>query len=287
MLSIYKKELKLYSVTAVGYVFLAFMLLSAGIYTSLVNFVYYSPAFEYVVKDMCFVLLIAIPLLTMRVFSDEKKQKTDKLLCLLPIDVKSIVLGKFFALATITLIPALVLCIYPFILTMYGVVNIKSALSCIFAFYLLECTLCSIGMFTSSLTENQIIAAILCFGILLIAYLIPSISGNISSASAFSFKAFTVCAVLICAVIFFVTKKWVITLIAACIMEIPLAVIYLKFNSFLTGKFTAFVQCFSVFGKIDSFTNGVFDLTAVVYFVSITALFICLTIQSENKRRWR
>ena len=96
MLSIYKKELKLYSVTAVGYVFLAFMLLSAGIYTSLVNFVYYSPAFEYVVKDMCFVLLIAIPLLTMRVFSDEKKQKTDKLLCLLPIDVKSIVLGKFF-----------------------------------------------------------------------------------------------------------------------------------------------------------------------------------------------
>ena len=202
MLSVYKKELRLYFVTATGYVFLAFMLLSAGLYTSLVNFVYYSAAFEYVVKDMCFVLLITIPLLTMRVFSDEKKQKTDKLLCLLPIDVKNIVLGKFLALCTITLIPAAVMCVYPVILSSYGVVNFKTAFSCIFAFYILECTLCAIGMFTSSLTENQIISAILCFGILLLCYLVPTIAENISSASDFTFKAFTACAAAVCVIIF-------------------------------------------------------------------------------------
>ena len=94
MLSIYKKELRVYFVTATGYVFTAFMLLSAGIYVSLLNFVYYSPAFEYVIKNMCFVLLIAVPLLTMRVFADEKKQRTEQLLYILPVDMKSIVLGN-------------------------------------------------------------------------------------------------------------------------------------------------------------------------------------------------
>ncbi len=287
MLSVYKKELRLYFVTATGYVFLAFMLLSAGLYTSLVNFVYYSAAFEYVVKDMCFVLLITIPLLTMRVFSDEKKQKTDKLLCLLPIDVKSIVLGKFLALCTITLIPAVVMCAYPVILSSYGVVNFKTAFSCIFAFYILECTLCAIGMFTSSLTENQIISAILCFGILLLCYMIPTIAENISSASAFTFKAFTACAAAVCVIIFIASKKWLITLIAALIMEIPLLIIYFNYNELLVGKFASFSQWFAIFSKIDSFTNGVFDITAIVYFVTVALLFICFTIQSENKRRWR
>ena len=142
-------------------------------------------------------------------------------------------------------------------------------------------------MFTSSLTENQIISALFCFGILLVCYMIPTISSNISAASAFSFKAFTVCAAAVCAVIFFVSKKWLITIIAACILEIPLLIVYFKYNAFLTGKFSAFANCFAVFSKIDSFTNGVFDITAGVYFVTAAAFFICLTIQSENRRRWR
>ncbi len=285
MLSIYKKELKLYFVTASGYVFLAFMLLSAGIFTSLVNFVYYSPAFEYVIKDMCFVLLITVPLLTMRVFSDEKKQKTDKLLCLLPIDVKSIVIGKFMAVATISLIPVAIMCVYPFILSKYGVVNIKTAFSCIIAFFMLECALCSLGMFTSSFCENQITSAILCFGVILICYLVPTISQNISSASMFTFRAFSVCIIALCAVVFLASKKILMALLTAVILETPLIFIYIKHNALLVGKFTAFVDCFAMFKRIDPFTNGVFDITAIVYFISITALFICLTIQYENRRR--
>ena len=163
----------------------------------------------------------------------------------------------------------------------------KTAFSCILAFYILECTLCAIGMFTSSLTENQIISAILCFGILLLCYMIPTIAENISSASDFTFKAFTACAAAVCVIIFIASKKWLITLIAALIMEVPLLVIYFKYNELLVGKFASFSQWFAIFGKIDSFTNGVFDITAIVYFITVALLFICFTIQSENRRRWR
>lgn len=287
MLSIYKKELRVYFVTATGYVFTAFMLLSAGIYVSLLNFVYYSPAFEYVIKNMCFVLLIAVPLLTMRVFADEKKQRTEQLLYILPVDMKSIVLGKFFALCTVSFIPCLIMCAYPLILSMYGAVNLKVAFGCIFAFFILQCALSAIGMFTSSLTENQIIAAILCFAILLVAYLIPSVAENISAASNFTYRAFAAIAILLAIVVFLVSKRIILSVILAAVILIPLSVIYIKFNSLLVGKFSAFAQCFAIFDRINPFTNGVFDITALIYMATAAFVFICLTIQSENRRRWR
>ena len=64
-------------------------------------------------------------------------------------------------------------------------------------------------------------------------------------------------------------------------------IIYFNYNELLVGKFASFSQWFAIFGKIDSFTNGVFDITAIVYFVTVALLFICFTIQSENRRRWR
>ena len=179
------------------------------------------------------------------------------------------------------------MCLYPFILSMYGAVSFKTAFSCIFAFFMLECALCAVGMFTSSLTENQIISALLCFGILLISYMLPTISENISSASAFTFRAFTVCAVAAAAVILIASKKITAALAVLIAIEVPLSVIYFKYNALLTGKFASFADCFAVFKRIDPFTGGVFDITAVVYFITVAALFICFTVQSENSRRWK
>jgi len=287
MPALYKKELRLYFVTITGYVFLAFMLLSTGIYSSIVNFVYYSPSFEFAVKNMSMVLLIAIPLLTMRVFADEKKQRTEQLLFILPIDLKGIVLGKYLALITVTLIPAIVMCFYPLILSLYGVVNYKTALSTILAFYFLECALCSIGMFASSLTENQLIAAVITFGALLVCYMIPSVTANISPAYAFSFKAFSAVAVLIALIVFFASSSIPAAVIVGLIFEIPLLIIYFKNPTWLSGKFTTFVSCFAIFDKISTFVNGVMDITVYVYYITVSALFVCFTVQSVGRRRWK
>jgi len=127
----------------------------------------------------------------------------------------------------------------------------------------------------------------MCFGILLVCYTIPTISQNISSAAEFSFKAFSICVLVFCIVVFIVSKKWYVSLISAAILESPLLYINFKNPMLLTGKFGSFVKIFDVFGRLDTFTNGVFDITVVVYYLSIAALFICLTVQSENTRRWR
>lgn len=287
MPALYKKELKLYFVTITGYVFLAFMLLSTGIYSSLVNFVYYSPCFEYAVKNMSFVLLIAIPLLTMRVFADEKKQKTEQLLFLLPMDLKDIVLGKYLALITVTLIPAIIMCFYPLILSLYGVVNYKTALTAILAFYFLECALCSIGMFASSLTENQLIAAVLSFGIFLVCYMIPSVKENISPAYAFSFKAFSAVIIIVAFIVFFASSSIPAAVIVGAVFEIPLLIIYFKNPTWLSGKFAEFVNCFALFDKLGTFVNGVCDITVFIYYITVSALFVCFTIQSVGRRRWK
>ncbi len=287
MISVYKKELRLYFSTFTGYLFVAFMLLCGGIFTSFVNLVYYSPNFEYAVRNMSFVLLICIPLLTMRIFADEKKQRTEQLLYMLPVSLSEVTAGKFLALATVTAIPVLIMAVYPVVFTHYGIVNLKTSFSTLFAFFLLECTLCSIGMFASSLTENQLIAAIISFGIILICYMIPSVSQNLSTSAAFAFKAFSFIAFLAAVIVFAVTKQIPLPVIIFAVLEIPLAAVYFKNPSLLTGALTTFANCFALFDKINTFADGIFDITAVIYYISVTLIFLCFTVQSESKRRWR
>ena len=89
------------------------------------------------------------------------------------------------------------------------------------------------------------------------------------------------------AVILIASKKITAALAVLIAIEVPLSVIYFKYNALLTGKFASFADCFAVFKRIDPFTGGVFDITAVVYFITVAALFICFTVQSENSRRWK
>ncbi len=110
MLAIYKRELKSYLTSMVGYLFMFFVLLIAGIYFSAYQLSAAYPKFEYTLNAMTFVFLIAVPILTMRVLAEERKQKTDQLLLTSPVSVSGIVMGKYLALVTIYAIPIAVLC---------------------------------------------------------------------------------------------------------------------------------------------------------------------------------
>ena len=287
MTAILKKELRIYFSTFTGYLFIAFMLLCGGIFTSFVNVVYYSPNFEYAVRNMTFVLLIAVPLLTMRVFSEEKKQKTEQLLYMLPVSFSRIVMGKFLAIAIIMAIPVIIMAFYPVAFSFFGVVNFKTAYTTLLAFFLLECALCSIGMFASSLTENQLIAAVISFGITLIIYMIPDLSANTSSASSFAVKAFAVIIAVLCVIVFFISKKIKLSLALAVIAEAVLWAVYYFSPAVFAGSFGKFLDIFALFEKIGTFANGICDITIIIYYISITLLFLCFTVQSESKRRWR
>ncbi|MBQ6990929.1 MAG: ABC transporter permease, partial [Clostridia bacterium] len=146
MLAIYQRELRSYFTGFVGYVFAAFILLFGGIYTMVINLSNGITNFEYVLGNMSFVFIIAVPVLTMRVLAEERKQKTDLLLYSLPRSMTAIVLGKYFAMLTVFAVPMGVMAVYPILLSMYGEINMAVAYSAILGFFLMGAVLIAIGM---------------------------------------------------------------------------------------------------------------------------------------------
>ena len=151
MLAIYKRELKSYLTSMVGYLFMFFVLLIAGIYFSAYQLSAAYPKFEYTLNAMTFVFLIAVPILTMRVLAEERKQKTDQLLLTSPVSVSGIVMGKYLALVTIYAIPIAVLATYPLIMSKFGTVAFGSAYTALLGFFLLGSANIAIGVFFSVL----------------------------------------------------------------------------------------------------------------------------------------
>ena len=163
MIAVYKRELRSYLTSMIGYLFIFFILLLTGIYFSAYQLGAAYPRFEYTLSALTFVFLISVPILTMRVLAEERKQKTDQLLLTAPVSVEKIVLGKYFALVTIFAIPMLIMCFYPLLMTKFGTVSLGAAYTAILGFFLLGCANLAIGVFISSLTESQVIAAVLTF----------------------------------------------------------------------------------------------------------------------------
>ena len=151
----------------IGYLFIFFILLSDWyLFFSISARQRHTRRFEYTLSALTFVFLISVPILTMRVLAEERKQKTDQLLLTAPVSVEKIVIGKYFALVTIFAIPMLIMCFYPLLMTKFGTVSLGAAYTAILGFFLLGCANLAIGVFISSLTESQVIAAVLTFVIL-------------------------------------------------------------------------------------------------------------------------
>ena len=284
--SVYKKELRSYFCNMQGAVFTGFLLLISGIMTVLYNFKGLYPNFEYTLSDTGFIFLLIVPILTMRVIAEEKHGRTDKLLYALPISVTDIILGKYFALVTVFLVPVAVMGLYPIVLSFYGNVSLLSAYSALVGFVLLGCALLAIGMVLSSLTESQVIAAVLSFGVLLLLYLVGSLSSLIPSTAGASLIAFSVCCLLLGLLVWYMTKDPWVGVTAAVLSEAVLLFFYFRAKDSFAGLFSSVLEKLSVFDRFTTFVGGLFDLTAVVYYLSIVVFCLFLCVQSLEKKRW-
>ena len=231
MTAIFKRELRSYYRSMTGYAFAAVLLLFTGVYTMAICLNGYYSNFEYVLGNCCFIFLLLVPILTMKVFAEEKKQKTDQMLYALPLGMTKIVLGKYFALIAVFAVPTAIICLYPLILSLFGNLAMKTVYSTILAFFLMGAALLSIGMFISTLTESQPMAAGLTFVGLLFNYLSTSLA-----------------------------------------QYVPIG-----------GELLEKLDLFTV---IDNFIYGIFDISGLVFYLSVTGIFLFLTIQSLEKRRW-
>lgn len=180
MFAIYKRELKSYFRSFIGFLFIAVTLFFLGLYFSVYNLINRYPYFAYTVSAVAFVFLITVPILTMRVLAEEKKNKTDQLILTAPVSVTSIVVGKFLALLTIFLIPVVIICFYPLLMSQFGTVPMAESYLAILAYFLYGMTAIAIGLFISSVTESQVIAAALGFAVLFLGYMMSAICSLIS-----------------------------------------------------------------------------------------------------------
>lgn len=286
MTAIYKKELKSYFINMSGYVFMAFLLLFAGIYVTAVNLKSAYASFEYALSSMTVVFLFIIPILTMRSLAEERHSRTDQLLYSLPLKVSDIVIGKYLAMLTVLLIPTAIMSVYPIILSVFGTVHYAACYGAILAFFLLGAALIAICMFMSALTESQIIAAVLSFGVLLVAYLMNGLAALIPSTAIASFLCLLVVSVIFAVIVWVLTKNSLIAILAAAICVVPLSVAYSVNRGMFEGLFSELLQTLSVFDRFNNFVYGIFDVTALIYYLSIIVFFLFLSIQSVEKRRW-
>ena len=286
MKAVFRHELSSYFTGMTGYVFGAFLLLFAGIYTMAVNLNAGLSNFEYVLSNLSFIFLIIVPILTMRVIAEERRQRTDQLLYSLPLSMTGVALGKYAALLVVFLVPTGIICLYPLVLSAFGSVYLPLAFGTAVGFFFLGAALLAIGMFLSSITESQGVAAGLCFVVMLVNYFISDLASYFSASAPASFWAFTVLILLVGGIFRLMTRNNGVSLVLVGILEGLLLLGSVLGGEDFAGLFPSMVEGLSLFERFYQFVDGVFDLTSLVYFLTVIGVFLFLTVQSLEKRRW-
>ncbi len=286
MLAIYKKEIRSYFNSMIGYVFMAFFLVVIGIYFFVQNLLYGYANFEYTLSSITFIFVLLVPLLTMRLMAEENKQKTDQLLFTSPVTATSIVVGKLLAVFTLFGFVMVIICFYPLILSLYGTVPFASAYASIFAFTMLGAAYLSIGLFISSLTESQVVAAVISFVVFLFTLLMEGIASVAPTDNKSAFVIFTAILLIVCLILYRMMKNLTIAFVVGLIGEAGLVITYLFKPTLFDGSVSNVFGWLSVVTRFDNFYLGVFDVSGIVYYISITCLFVFLTVQVIKKKRW-
>lgn len=287
MLAIYKRELKSYFHSMTGCVFIAFLVMFTGIYFMAYNLNAGYPYFSYTLSGSLIVFLVGIPLLTMRSFSEERKTKTDQLLLTAPVSLTKVVLGKYFAMVTVLAVPNVIFCLFPLLIKLQGTAYLLVDYSSIAVFFLLGCVYLAIGMFMSSLTESQIIAFISTFGILLLLYLWDGILSFLPSSALSGMIGILLILTLIVVYIYHMTKNWMLAAGIEAVGIVTALIVYFVKSSLyenLLTKLLGRLALADVFMNISS--SNIVDVSGLLMYVSILIIFVFLTIQTIQKRRW-
>ena len=286
MIAVLKHELRSAFNSLTVYLFCAALLCIVGVGAMIYNIQASVANFEYALNYISIILVVIIPVLTMRSFAEERKQKTDQLLYSLPLTTWQIVGGKYLSLLAMFFLPMAIIAVYPLIFSQYGEVYLPGAYGSIFAFFVMGAALIAVGMFISSLTDNQGFAAGIAIVLFLFNYFSVSLAEQVSSTSLGSAIALCVLAALVGVIVKVLTKNNAIALgVGGGLIAVVLACYFFMGDSF-ENLLPKLMQKLSLFDRFTTFVNGVFDLTALVFYASVIALGLFLTAQSLEKRRY-
>lgn len=286
MTAILKHELRSAFNNLTFYLFCAALLCFVGIGAMIYNIQESVANFEYALNFVSIGLVVIIPVLTMKSFAEERKQKTDQLLYSLPLNTWQIVIGKYLALVILFLIPVAIISVYPFIFSKFGEVYLPSAYGSMAAFFIMGIALIAVGMFISTLTENQGFAAGIAIVLFLFNYYSVKLSEQVSSTALGSMITLIVIAAIIGFVVKALTKNNAISLGVGGVLIVIIVVAYLVASDKFEGLVPNIMESLSLFNHFTTFVNGVFDMTGIVFYASVIVAGLFLTAQSLEKRRY-
>ena len=288
MKAIYLKELKSYFQSMIGYIYLAFFTVAIGIYyiyycvlNATTNFSYY------VLGSVSTIFLITIPILTMKLISEEKRQKTDQLLFTAPVRTWEIIVGKYLASLTVFVISLLLIALFPLMLSLFGKVNWPMTASGFLGVFLFGSGLMAIGLLISCVKEHQMVAALLSFAIFIVMYLLPNITDMFPSSGIFTVVFLVILALLLAWLFYSETKDIRITLISGAA---PIGIIvgmYVWKSEIFDNGISNIVSWFSLLDRFNDFISGVLNASSVVYYVSFIVASLFIGTQILERRRWK
>ena len=287
MLAIYEKELKSYFHSMIAYLFLTVLWAAAGVYFTVYCLYYgYMDFGQYVLSSITILFIIIVPVLTMRLMADEKKQKTDQLFLTAPVRVSSVILGKYLAVLTLFAIGLLGVFCYSILLSFFGDMVWRTNLTAFLGFFLMGACFLAIGTFISCCTESQVAAAAISFGVVLACFLLPHVVSLAPGRARYTFVMAAVA--IICLALFFYHETYSIWIGGAAGGGgiLALVVAWIAKPSGFDDGFSKIVDWISILDRYDNFLNGILDGSSIIYYLSFIGVFLYLSIQTIEKKRW-
>ena len=287
MIPIIKKEMRTYFSSMVGYIVLAGFVLFSALYFSLYCIRMLYPDYSYVLSSTSIVFLIMIPIITMRLFAEEMKQKTDQLLFTVPLKIESIVIGKYLSAFLFFLIGMAITVLFPLLISFFGELPTAQITGAFIGYILLGAAFISIGLFISVLTDNQIIAAFGTFGALFLLFMIDSLKDLIPVDTVSSLIFVGVILIAFGFAVYDSTRSVLAGIIVAIIGVAAAVVLYFINPLYFDGAMVKTVGWLSLLLRFNNFSLGILNISDIVYYLTFTAAFIFLTINVIEKRRWK
>lgn len=286
MTAIFKREFRSYFTGMVGYAVAAVSLFFLGLYFTNRNLLYQSSDFAGVLYTTTLILLFLLPAVSMRSFAEERRARTDQLLLTSPVSVPAIVAGKFLAQLAVFCVPLTAAAVMPLILTAFGKVSLISAYAALLGYILLGGACLAVGTFISCLTENQIVAYLASFVVLLIAYLMNGIKTMFTSGNILAFVVFALVLLAVSAAVGVVCKN---ILAGGAVLAVGAAALFALFilrPAWLLSAFDAVLTALALFAPYAEIIGGSFSLPVILYYLSVIGVFLFFTGQTLERRRW-
>lgn len=284
MIAVWKHEMRTAYHSLMTYLICGFFLALVGVGAMYYNIEYSVSNFEYVLQFVAIGLVFLIPVLTMHSFAEERKQKTDQLLYALPLRTTDIVLGKYLALTAVFFLPLLFVAVYPLVFAQFGEVYLPTAYGSLLAFALMGCACIAVGLFISTLTDNLGFAAGIAMVVLLFNYFSVTLAEKASSSALGGLLTLLLCAVLAGLLLNALTHSPLVGCLGGGALSAAVLGLYAFHSDTFEALLPTLMKTLSLFERFDTFVNGIFDVTALVFYLSVIVFFLFLSVQSLEKR---